>query len=215
MSYYSQCGQDKLVHEIFKDLKYGYFVDVGAADGVQISNTYFLESEWEWDGICIEPHTSNFEKLRVNRQCVVDNSFVLRDGEEVDYIEFVEGDNKLFSGVDPSPTYRHKENVVRKVPTTSLWTLLEKHHAPTVIHYMSVDVEGLEYDILKDYFEKEYSPTKPGFYLRYVLTLSVEHNFQEPARTNLRELMAKNNMVLLKSMDQDDFYIHQVMDILA
>ncbi len=49
----SQLGQNKAVLDFYKFKKDGFFVEVGATDGVEISNTYFLETEYNWKGICI------------------------------------------------------------------------------------------------------------------------------------------------------------------
>lgn len=216
MNTYSQCGQDEFVMGVFKGLKHGYFVDIGAANGIELSNTYALEKDFQWDGLCIEPHQKSFVELKANRKCAVDDSFVLRDGETVDYREFnnIDGWEHLFSSIHPGH-HDDRVNRIRKVPTTSLYTLLEKYHAPTVIHFMSIDVEGCEYDILKDFFDQEYRTDPNKFFTRYILTMSVEHNYREPDRTNIRELLAKYNMIPIKELKQDDFYIHQVMDILV
>lgn len=214
MNYYSQLGQDKWVDEIFKGMKYGYFVDIGAANGILISNTYALEKERKWDGLCIEPHSLNFKELQKNRKCKVDNSFVMRDGEEVKYTEFLVGGNRFFSAVNPPPRDSN-EIVTRTCQTVSLFSIFEQYHVPTIIHFMSMDVEGLEYEILKDYFEKEYHPSGQRFHTRYILTLAVEHNFKEPMRTNMRELLIAHNYVFVKEMFHDDFYVYKAMDILV
>lgn len=217
IKYNSQVGQDELVDKIFRGMKYGYFVEVGAADGIQISDTYALEKYREWDGLCIEAHTTNFEKLKANRKCAVDNSVVGRDGEEVKFTEFLDGDNGLFSSITPNEWWNEHVDkyarVVRTCSTVSLYTLFKKHHVPTVIHYMSVDVNGTDYEVLKDYFDKEYDLAKTSFFTRYILTLSIEHNFKEPIRTNIRTLLESHNFVFYKEMLQDDFYVHRTMDL--
>ena len=45
---YSQLGQDVDVIEFYKYKKNGYFVDIGAYDGVDLSNTYVLETNFSW-----------------------------------------------------------------------------------------------------------------------------------------------------------------------
>ena len=68
---YSQYGQDVyLINSIFPDRINGYFVDVGAYDGITLSNTFILEKHLGWSGICIEPNPEAFEKLRANRSCI-------------------------------------------------------------------------------------------------------------------------------------------------
>lgn len=48
----------------FKNLKNGVFFDIGAHDGVSLSNTYFFEKELGWSGICLEPIPEVFERLK-------------------------------------------------------------------------------------------------------------------------------------------------------
>ncbi len=60
---YAQLNQDRNVLNHYNQLKHGYFVDVGAHDGITLSNTYLLEKYYEWSGICIEPLPNQFNKL--------------------------------------------------------------------------------------------------------------------------------------------------------
>jgi hypothetical protein len=55
MQSFSQHGQDAFVYETFfkNDGGQGFFVDVGAYDGVTFSNSLFFERHLGWSGICI------------------------------------------------------------------------------------------------------------------------------------------------------------------
>ncbi|MCH7535874.1 MAG: hypothetical protein IH948_09075 [Bacteroidetes bacterium] len=65
MKYYSQLGQDRFLdEEIFKRKRDGFYVDVGAVDGLHFNNTLFFERERHWKGMCIEPNPIEFRKLR-------------------------------------------------------------------------------------------------------------------------------------------------------
>jgi hypothetical protein len=78
MQSFSQHGQDAFVYETFFKSKdgQGYFVDVGAYDGVTFSNSLFFERHLGWSGICIEPLPAAFEKLRGSRTAVCLNCAV-------------------------------------------------------------------------------------------------------------------------------------------
>ena len=69
MESYSQHGQDLYVYETFfkNSAAKGCFVEIGAYDGVTLSNTLLFERHLGWSGLCIEPLPSAFEKLRTNR----------------------------------------------------------------------------------------------------------------------------------------------------
>lgn len=67
--YYARSGQDKYLNEeIFKGKLNGVFVDLGAYDGVESSNTLFFEENLGWTGICIEPLPKIYPKLLKNRK---------------------------------------------------------------------------------------------------------------------------------------------------
>ena len=68
--YYSQFGQDKFVNETyFKGKIGGVFLEIGAYDGLSLSNTYFFEKNLGWTGVCVEPSPSIYKKLLNNRVC--------------------------------------------------------------------------------------------------------------------------------------------------
>jgi len=64
---HSQLGQDVEVVQFYNDKENGFFIEIGASDGIELSNTYLLETKYNWKGICCEPIPSRFEKLVVNR----------------------------------------------------------------------------------------------------------------------------------------------------
>lgn len=70
--FYSQAGQDLWVLQTAGNK--GFFVDIGAHDGIESSNTYALEKHG-WTGICVEPNPVSFAALRNNRSCDCHNIF--------------------------------------------------------------------------------------------------------------------------------------------
>ena len=64
----SQFGQDiNVIENIYKHKENGYFVEVGAYDGLYMSNTYLLEYKYKWKGICVECNPIHFNNLIQNR----------------------------------------------------------------------------------------------------------------------------------------------------
>jgi hypothetical protein len=64
---FSQIGQDLEVLRFYNYKKNGFFIEIGASDGILLSNTYLLERNYNWRGICVEPIPSNYELLCKNR----------------------------------------------------------------------------------------------------------------------------------------------------
>ena len=68
--YQSQMGQDMFLNRwFFKNRGPGFFIDVGAFDGILGSNTSYFEKYLQWTGIAFEPNPSAFEVLRASRSC--------------------------------------------------------------------------------------------------------------------------------------------------
>lgn len=123
MNWASQSGQDEWAYSLVGDG--GYFVDIGAHDGIIHSNTYALEMYHGWSGICIEPDPDAYRQLAENRS-----------GPRTDLA--VSGTAGVIT-IQPTGVERFAR------PLT--WILGEMN-APRVIDYLSVDVEGHELDVL-------------------------------------------------------------------
>ena len=66
--YYGQHGEDAVISSLFSDDYRGYFIEVGALEGIRFSNSYVFEKAG-WDGVVIEAHPDYFELLKKNRNC--------------------------------------------------------------------------------------------------------------------------------------------------
>ncbi|MEL6721375.1 MAG: hypothetical protein AAFP82_21930 [Bacteroidota bacterium] len=64
----AQLKQDLFVLSQLNFKKEGYFVEFGATDGVQLSNTYLLEKSFAWKGILAEPARCWQEQLQQNKR---------------------------------------------------------------------------------------------------------------------------------------------------
>tara|TARA_B100000424_G_scaffold244013_1_gene213989 strand:- start:12249 stop:16142 length:3894 start_codon:yes stop_codon:yes gene_type:complete len=152
---YSQLGQDLNIMHFYNKKKQGYFVDVGAYDGIKFSNTYMLEKDFDWNGICVEPGKNFFEKLKSCRKAYCVNKAVYSESNlELDFLDCGNDDEKgsMLSGLkDTSKDPRTKCSTLDtyKVNTITMNDLLTEANAPSFIEYISIDVEGAEMEVLK------------------------------------------------------------------
>jgi FkbM family methyltransferase len=210
MEFHSQIGQDRWVDSVLNGKQAGYFVELGACDGLYLSNTLFFERQRGWKGLCIEPNDMYFEKLKNNRNCSISNSLIFSESGKI--VDFEMSD--AVSGIINENTgpFTGKKNIVQKT-TETLGALLEKFNFPTTIDYLSLDVEGQELEILQTFpFDK--------FKFRCI---TVEHNEPHvgPAmRMKIRELLEKNGYIFVKGNDDvnnwghgpiDDFYVNNLI----
>ncbi len=179
----AQLGQDVWVLENTGFRRGGFFVEVGAANGVLLSNSWLLEKKFGWNGICVEPNPSFLTELRANRACIVTGDCIgPRTGDEVEFIlADVYGGIAAYAGDDMHSerreAYRAAGDVAR-LTTLSLDDLLVRHGAPRRIDYISIDTEGSEFDILESFPFADWD----------VALLTVEHNFTA-RRKDIRNLL--------------------------
>jgi len=157
--YHSQYGQDKLVAEILlPKLRNGIFVDIGAHDGVNLSNTLYFEENLGWTGIAIEPNPMVFDRLKQNRHCTTINAGIT-DVTCQKKFRAVTGYAEMLSGLVIEQDDRYKERINNEVSEhggsvseieVDCWNFNElmKNYGITKIDYLSIDVEGGELSII-------------------------------------------------------------------
>jgi FkbM family methyltransferase len=206
MKFYSQFGQDKYCYEtFFKNKKSGVFIEIGADDGIDKSNTYFFEKYLNWSGICIEPRKNAYDNLIKNRKCVcINNAISLKDDQTVKFLD-IKGYGKGLSGIinnyDPRHVkrinyeVRHKDNKgheIVDVNTKTLMNILNKHNI-NHIDFMSIDIEGNELEIIKSIDLDKI----------FIDVITIENNYND---NSIITFFNDNNYKLVKKLGCDEIY---------
>ncbi len=211
MKYYSKDNQDKWVMEkVFNLKKGGFYVDVGAYNGVMFSNTKSLEDFYGWSGICIEPNTQYYKQL-IKKRSDKKNIFVNecawdKDNEEVEFIC-----ETLASGIiNPETRWNEtrlkalvKEHSVVKKRTKSLVTILKEAGAPKHIDFLSMDAEGSEERIMHDALFEEY---KFSCILVEVYTECFPNEKNFDSTTNVHTVLKENGYKVIKKIGQCEYF---------
>ncbi|MDC1169954.1 FkbM family methyltransferase [Candidatus Pelagibacter sp.] len=202
LNFFGSKNQDRwVVKEIFKFKKKGYFLDLAATNGLMENNTYVLEKFFNWNGIAIEANNTFFKKLKKNRNCLCLNEVVCGDEKNVDFLEAGPTGGIIGEAYDNNFSKRKKlldnlkDKIIRK-KTKTLEKILDENKAPRVIDYFSLDVEGAETEILKNFNFKKYT----------FLSLTIERPTPE-----LNDTLFKNGYIFVKNFKVDGFYIHKSM----
>jgi FkbM family methyltransferase len=202
--FYSQSGQDKyLIENIFQDKKNGIFVDVGAYDGITYSNTYYLEKEKGWSGICIEPNPNVFESLVRNRKLPCLSCGVCNFSGRTDFT-LIKGYSEMLSGITKTYNLAHpkridweidnmggnKESI--QIEVKPLEHIFRENNI-SYIDYISIDTEGSEEQILKSI----------NFNDVYIDVISVECNY---GIDQIQEFLFKKGFTFLERIGDDKFF---------
>jgi FkbM family methyltransferase len=197
----SQLGQDLLTLIASGAKKAGFFVEFGASDGVALSNSHMLEKHFGWTGVLCEPSTAWHEALKQNRGCTIDTRCVYSvSGEKLSFSENYLGElSAITAFAEPNANGVLKRTTSSyEVETVSLLDLLKSHNAPKYIEFLSIDTEGSEFEILKNFDFQSY---------RFG-AICVEHNFAKTREKINALLLAKGYIQVDADLsDFDDWYV--------
>lgn len=184
--------QDEVVSKLLGGKRNGYFVDLAANDAVRISNTYALESKYDWRGLCIEANPTYWSSLSYRKCDVVGAVIGRREMDEVRFNFFPRRQparggivGRGFDNNDGDGENGDGDDAIKPRYTVTLRRVFHKFNAPSVVDYLSLDVEGAESFILDNFPFDEY---------RFNL-LTVERPNEQ-----LSQLLERNGYVLLKSL---------------
>lgn len=198
----SQLRQDLFVLSELDFKESGYFVEFGAANGIHLSNSYLLEKEFKWNGLLAEPARMWHKELQKNRSGPIETRCVWKkSGQTLKFNEAEIGELSTIDDFSDKDAHsKARETGTRyDVETISFLELLETHNAPKVIDYLSIDTEGSEYIILKDFDFDRYQ----------FKVITCEHN-HTPMREKVYELLTRHGYKRkFESLSKfDDWYIN-------
>ena len=185
---------------VLSHYKKGYFVDAGCCDGEDISNTYKLE-KLGWIGLCIDVIPKNFDR-RPKSKVIEAALHGIKDLE----LDFTISKSPEISGITD---YLGKQGTAAytgwkpyvdktiKVKTQLLHEILDANNAPNFIEYLNIDIEGVELEVLKTFPFEKY---KFG-------CISLEHNYDEPKRTHIKDLLKSKGYTYIKQEKADDWFM--------
>lgn len=171
--YKSVNNLDKKI-ESYLNFDNGYFVELGANDGISQSNSYYFEKHRGWEGTLVEPVPHNYLKCIQNRgkktkiflnacvsfdysekfvEIIYSNLCSTAVGVETDVSNlenFHEEHKKFLQDEQDNKNFRFG------AIAENLNNILKKGNAPKQIDFLSLDVEGAEIEVLKGINHKEY-----------------------------------------------------------
>ena len=181
--------------------KNGYFLDFGAFDGKLTSNTYALEHDLGWRGICVEPNPKHYAAVCECRRCIAVNVALWPQSRE--QLRFVEAHGfsslERFKDADANAKKRAEAtSEVIQVDTLNPTELLRRFKAPKLIDYLTLDVEGAELDVLQALDLNEYA----------IALMTIEHNHDAPRKEKIRQHLAQYGYECFQNRN-DDYFFHR------
>lgn len=155
-------GLKNIDQKMLKYINYsnGFYIEMGAHDGIFNSNTYYYEKNLNWKGILIEP-SNQFKYLIKNRSkknyffnfaCAEfknsDKQAELFGNADYSFIKDLV-DNKFSSWYQKKQKIINKKLYSKKIKLRTLNSILIESNSPKLIDFFSLDVEGMELKVLQ------------------------------------------------------------------
>ncbi len=190
----SQLYQDVCASFIIGDKYEKTFLEFGATDGFELSNSYLLENLYDWKGVLSEPSPQWHKSLKKNRKKskIVTKCIWKESGKILDFFmsdagvystlnDFIESDK---ISMPENTELRKKSGKTISVETISLNDVIKDYFNSICPSYISIDTEGSEYEILKSF---DFNNFRPRLF-------TVEHNFAEN-ESKIDELLISNGYI--------------------
>lgn len=180
-----------------------FYVDVGANDGLIVSNTAYFDFDLGWKGICIEPHPRAFSELKKNRLNSINlNLCISNSNDEIDFL-VIDGYAEMLSGIDSMYHPDHRKRIddeinknggskkIVKIKSKPLKDIFEERSI-TKVDYLSIDTEGSEYEIISSIdFEKV-----------DIRVISTENS----SKSNINEFLTEKGYIFALQCCADEIY---------
>ena len=146
---YAQNYEDVILQRALSDIRHGFYVDVGAASPVDDSVTKAFSLRG-WRGINLEPVAKWHAALVADRPHDVNLRLVA--GAAAGSLTFYEVADSGLSTTDAALAAQHEREgwrVERHVVEARTLDDILAEHAPDQVHFLKIDVEGAEADVLR------------------------------------------------------------------
>lgn len=202
---WSQEGEDQILRRIFEGKSKGFYIDVGAHHPRRFSNTYLFYIQG-WNGLNIDAMPGSMKSFHEDRPRDINLELGIGSNEsQLDYFIFNEpalnGFSKELSNERHDAKSKYQIEKIIKINVLPLSVVLDRN-LPTGqdIDFLSVDVEGLDFEVLKS---NDWAKYRPKFVLAEILNSSLN----DVEQTSIGQLMADNGYLVYAKCVHTVFFI--------
>jgi len=201
--FYSQEGEDIILERLFERQKSGFYIDIGSHHPVRFSNT-FKFYERGWTGINVDATPESMKPFQIMRPKDINLELGVSTVEgKMDYFLFNEPALNTFSK-DRCDFLLAKTDykLIRTIPviTKSLQTII-KEYVPEgkKIDFLTIDVEGLDLEILKS---NDWTKYRPGI----VVAEDIGGSLENLSESGMHQMFDKVGYELIARTHNTVFY---------
>lgn len=210
---YSYGGIDAIVENIFKDKKKGIYVDIGCCHPIKDNNTYLLNKKG-WSGINIDLDPDNINLFNIFRSKDHNVAAAISDEEKDVDLFFYHSKSALNTISKQNADFqRAKISTIKKIRTRTLNEVLDNSKYNNLkIDFLSIDVEGSELAVLKNFNFTKYCPKVIVVeYLDLSLSkLEIKNlNIENVLKSEIYKLIVSKNYTMVNWLHSDLVFLNK------
>ena len=188
---FAKAGEDLQVFQLLKQKSNGIFVDIGSHHPIKGSNSFFFYLRG-WTGLCVDPNP-DFKPLYLKYR-PKDIFLNIGISDEQGSLEYYKLKDKLSVRNSFSKEYIDKNNLIDEVEQINLIQIkplkdiLDKEMAGKQIDFLTIDVEGLDLEVLKGNNWNKYRPS--------IICVETHLQLHDDIQSRTTEFMTDKNYVL-------------------
>lgn len=199
---FSQEGEDMLLSKLFELNEKGFFVDIGAHHPIRFSNTYKLYLKG-WRGINIDAMPNSMDLFKKYRSEDINLEIpIAKVSKTMPFYSFNEPALNTFS--EELAKERGEVKKIYNLESNPLSVVLDKHMPKDIkkIDFMSIDVEGLDLEVLESNDWEKYKPT-----VILIESLSTAKSISDSLNSTVAQYLATHNYSLCSKLDKTLFFM--------
>jgi len=157
---YSQYGEDLMLDKLLNYKENGFYIDIGANDPIILNNTKKFYDKG-WTGINIEPHLGCFKRIKFLRKKDINLNLGISDKKgKLTFYLMNASTLSTFNKEEMQDNVKAGFKLIKtvKIPVLTLGDIFEKYVGDRKIDFLSLDVEGHDYEVLKGNNWNKYRP---------------------------------------------------------
>jgi FkbM family methyltransferase len=206
---YSQCGEDAIVDFVFVALGIDKpsYLDIGAHHPTRLSNTYRFYRAGS-RGVLVEPDPALHRVIKLRRRGDICLNVGVGTGSaaEADFYIMSVPTLNTFSREEADKVAGFGEariSSVRKLPLVTIGDILDKH-MPVGPRFVSIDVEGMDFEILRTF---DFSRYRPLVFCVETVSFTIEN--EEVKDRAIADLMLRNGYMEFADTHINTIFVDQ------
>ena len=207
---YSFGGCDILINYVLKKITNGFYIDIGCQNPISNNNTYLLYKRG-WKGLNIDLDQKNIDLFNIARPKDINLCLAISSEIKEENLYFYHDGSPINSLSPKLSIYKKDTPFVKKVNTELLENVLKKFKIKS-FDYINIDVEGHEFEVLKNFDIELYKPKVVSVeYLDFTMNeLEFKNNkLENIINSELYKYFIKNNYYFVNWTHSDLIFVHK------